>query len=97
MPTSVTFRCDACDAAAVVNSDDGDTPPGWRFVRPEGIALLLCGGCAPANGRAFSSTPDLCRRLMARGIELKICATLWGIGTARRTATLRSPGTVTKS
>ena len=92
MSSLVTFRCDGCDRAAAISGDDRTLPEGWRFVRPEGVPLLMCAACAPPEGQPLAMTPDLCQRLAARGIHLNICASLWGVGAkpdrARRGATL---------
>jgi hypothetical protein len=77
-PTSC-LRCDACTAAATADSESGALPEGWRFLRMEGHALLLCAACAPPDGRALALTPELCTRLAERGIRLSICASLWGV------------------
>ena len=81
MSTSVTFRCDGCEQSAVIGDDDRTMPDGWRFVRPEGVPLLMCATCAPPEGRSLAMTPELCQRLARRGIHLNMCSTLWGIGT----------------
>ncbi len=80
MSLSVTFRCDACDHATVIGNDERTLPDGWSFLRPAGVPLLMCAGCAPPEGRTLAMTPELCRRLADRGIHLTICATLWDIG-----------------
>ncbi len=84
MTGPATFRCDGCDGIASTADADCALPEGWRFVRPEGVPLLMCIHCAPPAGQAPTMTPDLCRRLAARGIRLNICMTLWGIGAPDR-------------